>query len=210
MQKFWTVLELAGKISDFELATFPFIGHYFLMWNFLPNFALKFHTLPMITAKIQVEPYVAEYITGKYYSPDDGAVHFPPSLDIYVTIYDLMAKRPDGVGTDTGNLCFCLPDRREANKRCGKSPEQYNYFSDRSVKILEKRMRVMMWAELHDFMDENKHLRGVRFIDSVFTFMKRYDINSISEDAMLKNYQRWRDNLRRSKKRAYKKQKKSS
>lgn len=162
----------------------------------------------MITAKIQVEPYVAEYIIGKYYSQDDGAVHFPPSLDIYVTIYDLMAKRPAGAGADTGNLCFCLPDRRDANKRGGKSPEIYNYFSDRSVQILERRMRVMLWAELHDFMDENKHLRGVRFIDSVFIFMQRYCIQSISEDAMLKNYQRWRDNLRRSKKRAYKKSKK--
>ena len=162
----------------------------------------------MITTKIQVEPYIAEYIIGKYYSPDDGAVHFPPSLDIYVTIYDLMARRPASAGADTGNLCFCLPDRREANKKCGKSPENYNYFSEKAVKILEKRMRVMLWAELHDFMDENKHLRGVRFIDSVFIFMRRYDITSISEDAMLKNYQRWRDSLRRSKKRSYKKAKK--
>lgn len=162
----------------------------------------------MITAKIQVEPYVAEYIIGKYYSQDDGAVRFPPSLDIYVTIYDLMAKRPTGAGADSGNLCFCLPDRRDANNRGGKSPETYNYFSDRSVRILERRMRVMLWAELHDFMDENKHLRGVRFIDSVFIFMQRYCIQSISEDAMLKNYQRWRDNLRRSKKRTYKKSRK--
>ena len=73
----------------------------------------------MITTKIQVEPYIAEYIIGKYYSPDDGAVHFPPSLDIYVTIYDLMARRPASAGADTGNRCFCLPDRREANKKCG-------------------------------------------------------------------------------------------
>ena len=87
------------------------------------------HFFLMITTKIQVEPYIAEYIIGKYYSPDDGAVHFPPSLDIYVTIYDLMARRPASAGADTGNLCFLLPDRREANKRCDKSPENYNYFS---------------------------------------------------------------------------------
>lgn len=180
------------------------------VWNYFPYIcALIPYIIIMITAKIQVEPYVAEYITGKFYNAELQAVHFPPSLDIYVTIYDLMAKRPDGAGTDAGNLCFCLPARRDANKRCGKSPEQYNYFSERAVKILERRMRVMLWAELHDFMDENKHLRGVRFIDSVFIFMNRYAINSISEDAMLKNYQRWRDNLRRSKKRAYKKHKKS-
>lgn len=162
----------------------------------------------MITAKIQIEPYVAEYISGKFYNAELQAVKFPPSLDIYVTIYDLMEKRPAGAGVDVGNLVFCLPDRREANDAGGKSPENYNYFSARAVKILEKRMRVMMWAELHELLDENKHLRGVSFIDSVFTFMKRYGINSLSEDALLKNYQRWRDNLRRSTKRGYKKAKK--
>lgn len=52
-------------------------------------------------------------------------------------------------------------------------------------------------------MDENKHLRGIQFKESVFVFMSRYGIESVSEDALLKNYQRWRDKLRRTKKRAY-------
>lgn len=159
----------------------------------------------MITTTIQIEPYVAEYIRGKYWDARYGAVHFPAGSDIYVTLYDLMERRPKSAGVDRGNLTLCLPERREANKACGKSPEAYNWFSSESVKILERRMKVMMWAELHETLDEAKHLRGIQFVESVYVFMKRYDLQSISEDALLKNYQRWRDKQRRSLKRGYQK-----
>ena len=62
-----------------------------------------------------------------------------------------------------------------------------------------------MWAELHELMDE--HLHGIEFKETVFTFLKKYDISSIQEDGLLKNYQRWRDSFRRKKKRAYNRKK---
>ena len=89
----------------------------------------------------------------------------------------------------------------------GKSPEQFNYISIRGTRFLEKRFRALMWAELHEVMDENKHLHGVEFKETVFTFMKRYSIASIQEDGLLKNYQRWRDSFRRKTKRAYNRKK---
>jgi len=64
----------------------------------------------------------------------------------------------------------------------------------------------MMRAELHDLIDENKHKFGIDLIQSVHYFMKKYCIESITEEALQKDYQRWRDNIRRSsKKRPYKK-----
>lgn len=152
----------------------------------------------MIPVKISVVPYVAEYIKGKYYDTAAGAVHFPSTLDIYVLIYDLLQKRPLNCPLDAGNLEFMLPERRE-----GKDPATYNWLSERAQRRLADKMGLMMWAELHEFMDENKHENGVKFIDSVHQFMCRYGIESISEDGLLKNYQRWRDKLRRTKKRAY-------
>lgn len=152
----------------------------------------------MVKTKIDITPYVAEYLTGKYFDPEAGCVRFPGNLDLYVTIWDLLQKRPEGAAIDKGNLEFVLPDRRE-----GKDPETYNYLSKRSAKILEKKMSVMMWAELHEFMDENKHARGIRFKDSAFIFLRKYNIDSISDDGILKNYQRWRDKLRKQMKRGY-------
>ncbi|MBE6305688.1 MAG: hypothetical protein E7082_07240 [Bacteroidales bacterium] len=157
----------------------------------------------MITVKIQVDAHIAEYIKGKYFDNEIGVVRFPSTLDIYVLIYDLLQKRPVNCPIESGNLEFMLPDRRDANLAGGKSPEQFNYLSQRAAKRLGDKMRVMMWAELHDLMDENKHIKGIQFKDSVFEFMCRYGIESISEDALLKNYQRWRDKLRRTSKRRY-------
>ena len=152
----------------------------------------------MITVKIHVEQYVAEYIIGKYYDPDTGTVRFPSDLDIYILIYDLLQRRPVNSPVDSGNLEFALPARR-----AGKDPVSFNYLSARSQKILNDKMRLMMWAELHELMDENKHLKGIQFKETVFTFMRKYSIEAISEDALFKNYQRWRYKLRRTQKRGY-------
>lgn len=152
----------------------------------------------MISVKINVPEHIAEYITAKYYDNETGCVRFPANSDIYVMIFDLLQRRPQSSPVDTGNLEFALPDRR-----IGKSPETYNYLSARSASMLADKMRLMMWSELHDFMDEQKHDKGQQFKDSVFIFMRRYSIESISEDALLKNYQRWRYKVRRRKKRPY-------
>lgn len=152
----------------------------------------------MITVKTTVEPHVAEYIRGKFYDREARVVRFPPTLDIYILIYDLLQKRPATNPVDSGNLEFALPERRE-----GKDPLTYNYLSGRAQKILSDKLRLMMWAELHDLMDENKHINGIQFKESVFLFMRKYNIESITEDALLKNYQRWRDKQRRKKKRGY-------
>lgn len=157
----------------------------------------------MTTVKIDIDAAVAEYIRGRYYDSEVGAVRFPPSSDIYFTIYDLLLKRPTTNPVDSGNLEFVLPDRREANYAGGKDPKTYNYISKHGAAILCGRFRSLMWAELHEFMDEEKHLKGTQYKDAVHLFMCKYSIESLTDDAMLKNYQRWRDKLRRRQKRGY-------
>ena len=151
----------------------------------------------MMTVKISVPPHIAEYARGKFGDPATGVVRFPPGLDIYVALYDLMAKRPVDSPLDSGNLELCLPDRRDANQAGGKSPEQYNWFSAAAQKHIARRLRVMMLAELHEEIDANKHIKGIRFKDSIFFFMSRYAIESLSEDAFFKDYQRWRYKMAR-------------
>ena len=99
-----------------------------------------------------------------------------------------------------------MPDRRDGDMAGGKAPERFNYLGERSQKIINKKIKLMMRAELHDLVDENKHRFGIDQIQSVHYFMKKYCIESITEDALLKDYQRWRDDIRRSaKKRPYRK-----
>ncbi|MDE5930371.1 MAG: hypothetical protein K2H03_07830 [Muribaculaceae bacterium] len=150
----------------------------------------------MVTARIEVSPAVGEYIRGKY-GDDNGVVRFPPDLDIYLLLHDLTRRRPDSAGVDRGNLEIALPDPRDSRRAGGKNPATYNYITPQGARILADRMRSMMWAEVHDFFDEQNHIYGMQFKESAYLFLCRYSIDSISEDALVKNYQRWRQKCRR-------------
>lgn len=43
----------------------------------------------MITTKITIENYLAEYLIGKYGTPDSKVVRLPSDLDLYHFVYDL-------------------------------------------------------------------------------------------------------------------------
>jgi hypothetical protein len=52
--------------------------------------------------------------------------------------------------------------------------------------------------DLHEALSKNvKNGRPLRDVDVVHRFMCDYGIDSVSEDALIKNYYRWRENLRK-------------
>jgi hypothetical protein len=155
----------------------------------------------MVSISISIKKHLEEYLVGKFNDFKGSPVHLPGNLDICHLLYDLLCKRPSNVPVPDGTLRIALPNRRE-----GKDPEYYNHLSERSQRILENKIESMFWADLHDLMDYNKHILGMGYSDTVYTFMLRYGIHSISEDAIIKNYYRWRDKIRhRKKKREYNK-----
>ena len=159
----------------------------------------------MITTRINVKPHLSEYIRGKYNQSTDEPVRFPDNTDIYHHIFDLTSKRPVRCPIDTGNLEIVLP-----HPHGSKHPETYNYISARSQRIIQKRLEVMFWAEFRDFIEFEHHSNGTSYIECVLLFIKKYGIKSITEDAMLKNYYRWRKKVRNPAKRAYKQKKLSA
>ena len=159
----------------------------------------------MITTQIEITPYLAEYIYGKYNNGDsDEPVSIPDSEDLYHIIWDYMVKRPANVSpVDRGNLILKLPSRR-----IGKDPAVYNYLSARAVHGIELHIRAMFNQELHSELLENDRLGHLLDnIDVVHRFLCQYCIISISEDALLKNYYRYRENLRQRKKRRERREK---
>jgi hypothetical protein len=155
----------------------------------------------MVSVDISIKKHLEEYVIGKFGDFKNAPVVFPDNLDLYHLLYDLLCKRPSNTPGAVGTLRIALPNRRE-----GKNPEYYNYLSKRSCRILESRIETMFWAELHDLIDYNKHILGIEYSETIYTFMLKYDISSISEDAIIKNYYRWRDRVRhRKRKREYNK-----
>lgn len=157
----------------------------------------------MTTTRINLPEHLKEYLQGKYGGFDQQPIRLPDNLDLYHLIYDLLEKRPEKQYIDTGNLELVLPARS-----VGKRPEYYNYLGLRSQRIIARKIETMMWAEAHDFIDHQKHVEGMDYKDAVCLFMRKYGIESLSEEAYLKNYYRWRGKVRaKAKKRKYSREK---
>lgn len=154
----------------------------------------------MITTKINIKEHLKEYLIGKFCGCQESPVKFPDKLDIYILIWDLLVKRPVNCLIDEGNLEIVLPERYGS-----KNPEYYNYLGVRSQKKIENKIEVMMWADFREYIEAERHRNGNRIIDSVHLFMTKHGIISISEDALVKNYYRWRNRIRERDKRAYSK-----
>ena len=123
---------------------------------------------------IQIEQYLAEYITAKYCKD---------------------------------NLCIHLPQRKAGIIASPwKDPAYYNYISPAAAKEIEAQIRRMFNFELHRVLLENEEFgRQKRNLDVIYDFIRSYQLKSISSDALLKNYYRFRNRLRPKKVRKYQK-----
>lgn len=155
----------------------------------------------MVTTKITMKPHLAEYLTNKYpvYKKDAQGkdvfqyVQLPDELDLYHTIWNLLETMPKNGTVDlSGNVVLALP-----NRRAGKDPESYNYLGQRSIKLIEKRTEVLFFSELRVRLDDGKQLYGEEYSELAHEFLNEYKIESISHDALIKDFYRWRNNFRR-------------
>jgi len=142
----------------------------------------------MYTVRFFIRPYLAEYVSLKYSWPQKSACKIPPSSELHVLFLELLSRRPIGAGRETGNIEFILP-----NRDSGKRTATYNYLSGRSQRKIEQYLYVMFWAEFHRFTEYQIHVKGESLLVSTLLFKSKYSIDSLSQDAFIKNYQRWRD-----------------
>jgi len=144
----------------------------------------------MVTTRIHIKPHLKEYLSGKYQSPDKY-IHFPDRLEIYHTIFNLTEKRPVNCPIDAGNVEIALPYPVSY-----KQPKTYNYLSAQSQKKIEKIIEIMFWSDFRQYIEFGRNKTGSSFSNLVYEFRKKYGINSISEDALIKHYYRWRKKTR--------------
>ena len=88
-----------------------------------------------------------------------------------------------------------------------KNPACYNYLSEKSCSIIQKRIELLFWEELHTMLKQKKHDEDQNYDVTANYFICMYRIENITTDALLKNYYRWRDNFRKKDVRKYKRKK---
>ncbi len=156
---------------------------------------------------IRIEPYLSEYINGKYgidYKYD--GVRIPHTSDLYFCIWEHMAKkRRNQEECIDGNLRIILPCRKTGSGTGPwKDPAYYNYLSISAARAIELQIRMMFNFELHRILLENEEFGRERSnIDVINDFIHRYRLKSISSDALLKNYYRYRNRIWQKKPRKY-------
>lgn len=152
----------------------------------------------MTTATLLVPAYLCEYVRALYSDfSDAGAVRFPPSSDLSQLLTSAMCRRrAGGVAVppdmaDFVSLPVVLPTAG------GKRAETFCCLSADGQRRIVHRLRVMLWAELHGWLDDCLHRRGWSLQEGVRLFCLRWGITTLTEGALLKNYYRWRQRVRR-------------
>lgn len=154
-----------------------------------------------IIACIRITPYLAEYATKKFPVDDrTGAIRIPDTSDLYHVVWNGMIKpRGGSPPQEECNLQILLPKRRD-----GKDPFYYNRMSAESVRAFERVLRVYFNFEFHRFLlDHDRRATRKNIIDLVDEFMCRYHLVSVSSDALIKNWQRYRMRISPHPKRKY-------
>jgi len=158
----------------------------------------------MNTTKITIKAHLKEYCIGKWGDDFKEPVAFPTKSDLYITIYDLLQRRPVSIPHDYGNMEIVMPTRRDGDSDgFRKNPACYNFLSEKSCIIIQKRVSALFWADLHNYLLDMKKEKDQNYDVTVHFFICTYRIESISSDALLKNYYRWRDNFRKREVRKY-------
>lgn len=162
----------------------------------------------MIITTIQIKPHLAEFMYGLYNNGDfQSPINLSTLDDLYHLMWQLMKKRPVNKSpVDEGNISFILNPNH-----AGKNPGSYNYLDKISASIIELKIEALFFLKIHTRIEENR-MNGypVTNIQVISIFMREYCIESISEDALIKNEYRHREKTcRREKKRKYSKVNKS-
>lgn len=158
-------------------------------------------------ATIKIEPYLAEYVSAKYGTdPMTGGVKIPPITDLYFCVWEHMSRqRSNQSEPEDGNLRISLPCRKtRVDGQAWKDPAYFNFLSLNAAKEIGGCIRRMFNFELHRVLLENEEFgKARRNLDVIRDFISLYRLRSISEDALLKNYYRYRNRLRPKKTRKY-------
>lgn len=141
------------------------------------------------TIHLQVKPFLAEYLYARYAANrEDEALHLPPHSYLGRSLHELLGPRPYNASLrETGNLCLRLTTPHR-----GPSLTTYNYLTQENRRTFERRILHLLHAELFDRMLTDRSRKGISYIESVRQFLLKYQIDSISEEGLMKAFYRWK------------------
>lgn len=145
----------------------------------------------MISTFITIKPHLAEYAQVVFAVEGENYIQIPHDYYLYYLLSKHMRKRPQNCPILDGNLEIALPARSD-----GKDPLTFNYISLRATELFEQELECLFWAHAHSFIDYLFKNEGEQLNNAAYIFMSKFQINSITEDAVVKRHYRWRNKVR--------------
>ena len=153
------------------------------------------------TCSIHVADCLARYARQKFpVDPKTGGIRIPDSFNLYHCVWHAMAKWPleywhIGVrrraDLPEGNLLIHLPNRRSEGG-VSKDTRFWNYISPRNGRIIAAELKRLFDWEFQHYVDNLiEYRRDIPKKEAVRRFARKYNLGIDSEDALLKNYQRY-------------------
>ena len=143
----------------------------------------------MQTVKLTLKPYLAEYLQKRYPATEPGLVKLPPSSHLYYLVLASLRTRPKGAEED-GNVELMLPNPSPYSGK--RRPYRINYLAPYAKDRIASVVYAAYWEECHRYMERRIHVHGDTIIGAASSFISVHGLTLSNEDAILKNYQRWR------------------
>lgn len=144
---------------------------------------------------LTVSDHLAEFARRRFPSDErTGALIVPTTSDLWYCMWEEMRRRPRGVASvapSDANLHLRLPFRRRDEGFSGKDPAYWNYIPPGGVRQVEACLRRRYYFEFHEWM-LRRDLRDMLQRDRIRYWMSYWGTSFDHEDALLKNWQRWR------------------
>lgn len=145
----------------------------------------------MRTIRLALKPYLAEYLIKTYPADEPGMVKLPPTLNLYeVILSNMHGIDKEMTDVDGWNAEIILPNPSQSSNR-RLTCKYYGVCGQGRIRI-SRAVYVLYWSDCHSYLEHRINVHGDTIIDAIYGFIDSRNLTLSTEEAIRKNYQRWR------------------
>lgn len=146
-----------------------------------------------VLTSFRLDPFFQQFLKTYFHQNDDTVFSFPKGHDLFRRLEILLRPVPTDYRPKKQNpwLFYVeLPFMKH------KNPRTHNYLSETSGKIMARHIRDFFDAVFHEKMNEYRKA-GFEYQECVYIFQEEFSLPLDSTDRLIKDFQRYRNRLRR-------------
>lgn len=146
-----------------------------------------------VLTSFKLDPFFQTFLKSHFQCGSDAVFTFPKGHDLLRRLEVLLRPVPENYKPSRSHPALFhveLPYMKH------KDPLYYNYLSDTAGKAFARKVRDFYELVFHERMSELRNA-GYEYKECVYLFQDEYDLPPESTDRLIKDFQRWRNRIRR-------------